>query len=207
MSVPAEKTVGRMTFEEFLDWLDEDTWAEWVDGEVIVFSPASLRHQRIANFLSVIMHIVAEATDAGIVLTAPFLMRLPTRPSGREPDLLFVRKEHLDRLRDNYLDGPADLVVEIVSPDSIGRDRGEKFVEYEAAGVAEYWLVDPDRGQVEAYHLGTDGRYHPLRPDRRGWLGSVELPGFRFDPAWAGSTSLPPAAATARRLLRRRTRP
>lgn len=206
MSVPAAKTVGRMTFEEFLDWLDEDTWAEWVDGEVIVFSPASLRHQDLRDFLLVIMRVIAEATGTGVVLSAPFLMRLPTRPSGREPDLLFVRKEHLDRLRENYLDGPADLVVEVVSPDSIGRDRGEKFVEYEAAGVAEYWLVDPDRGQVEAYHLGTDGRYHPIRPDRRGWLHSVELAGFRLNPAWVAQTPLPPAAATARRLVRRRLR-
>ncbi|GBC85052.1 hypothetical protein HRbin11_01493 [bacterium HR11] len=202
MSVPVEKTVGRMTFEEFLDWLDEDTWAEWVDGEVIMLSPASLPHQRFAKFLTIIMDAIAEATDAGIVLTAPFLMRLPTRPSGREPDILFVRKEHLDRLRDHYLDGPADLVVEVASSDSIGRDRGEKFVEYEAAGVAEYWLVDPDRGQVEACHLGTDGRYHPIRPDRRGWLHSVELVGFRLNPAWVSQTP-PPAAATARRLVRR----
>lgn len=167
MGVPAERTVGRMTFEEFLDWLDEDTWAEWVDGEVIVFAPASVRHQSLRDFLLIVLRSIAEATDAGIVLSAPFLMRLPTRPSGRAPDILFVRKEHLDRLRDTYLDGPADLVVEVVSPDSIGRDRGEKFVEYEAAGVPEYWLVDPDRGQVEAYHRGTDGRYHPIRPARR----------------------------------------
>ncbi|MCS7312877.1 MAG: Uma2 family endonuclease [Acidobacteria bacterium] len=133
MSVPAEKTVGRMTFEEFLDGLDEDTWAEWVDG-------------------------------------------------------------------------PADLVVEVVSPDSIGRDRGEKFIEYETAGVADYWLADPDRGQVEAYHLGTDGRYHPIRPDRRGWLRPLELVGFRLNPAWVRLTPLPPAA-TARRWIRRPPRP
>jgi len=203
MSVPTVKTAGRMTFEEFLDWLDEDTWAEWVDGEVIVFSPASIRHQDIRDFLLILMRFVAEATDAGVVLSAPFLMRLPTRPSGREPDLLFIRKEHLGRLRDTYLDGPADIVLEVVSPDSIGRDRGEKFVEYETAGVPEYWLVDAERNQVEAYRRGADGRYHPIRPDRRGWLGSLELPGFRLNPAWIAQTPLPPAVATARRLVRR----
>ncbi len=42
---------GKMTFEEFLEWCDEDTWAEWVDGEVQVVSPASDKHQDIADFL------------------------------------------------------------------------------------------------------------------------------------------------------------
>lgn len=55
----------------------------------------------------------------------------------------FVASEHLDRLKETYLDGPADLVVGIVSPDSVGRDRGEKFYEYAQGGVPEYWLIDP----------------------------------------------------------------
>ncbi|MEJ7756097.1 MAG: Uma2 family endonuclease [Nocardioidaceae bacterium] len=52
-----------------------------------------------------------------------------------------------------YLDGAADLAIEIISPESIGRDRGEKFVEYEAAGIREYWLIDPERRQAEFYRL------------------------------------------------------
>ena len=56
--------------------------------------------------------------------------------------------EHLDRLTDSHLSGPADLVVEIVSPDSLGRDRGDKFAEYEAASIPEYWLIDPVRQQA-----------------------------------------------------------
>lgn len=78
---------------------------------------------------------------------------------GREPDLLFVAQEHLDRLQETYLDGPANLVVEVVSPESLARDRGAKFVEYEAGGVPEYWLLDPLRRWAEFYCLGEDGRY------------------------------------------------
>ena len=68
-------------------------------------------------------------------------MKLPH--SAREPDVLFLAKEHLGRLRDSHIEGPADLVVEIVSKESRGRDRGEKFYEYGEGGVPEYWLLDP----------------------------------------------------------------
>ena len=88
---------AKMTYEEFLAWADEDTLAEWVNGEVIMTSPASRRHQDIAGFLTSVMRGFVEQRDAGIVLSALFQMKLAN--SGREPDLLFVAKEHLDRDR------------------------------------------------------------------------------------------------------------
>src|SRR5437879_4530557 len=133
---------ARMTFEEFLEWTDEDTFAEWVDGEVIILSPASKQHQSLNKFLTMILGAFIEARDLGELLFAPFLMKLSTRPSGREPDLIFIAKEHLDRLKNTYLDGPADLVIEIVSPESQARDRGAKFYEHEKAGVAEDRMLE-----------------------------------------------------------------
>jgi Uma2 family endonuclease len=124
---------GRLSYEDFLAWADEDTLAEWVNGEIIMTSPASRIHQELAGFLDKILGVFAEQKNLGVVLCAPFQMKLE---HGREPDLLFVAAAHLDRLQEAYLDGPADLVVEIVSPESAGRDRGEKFIEYEAVGCA-----------------------------------------------------------------------
>ncbi len=115
---------ARMSYEDFLKWADEDTLAEWVDGEVIMTSPASLGHQRIVGFLGgVLAHYVA-FRDLGVVILPPFQMKMR---QGREPDVLFLATEHLDRLQATYLDGPADLVVEVTSPESAGRDRGDKF--------------------------------------------------------------------------------
>jgi Uma2 family endonuclease len=111
-----------LTYEAFLDWAGEDTSAEWIDGEVVTYSPASKQHQSIAAFRVKLMGTFAEQHDLGIVLSAPFQMKL--EHSGREPDLLLVAREHLDQLKETYLDGPADLVVEIVSPESAGRNRG-----------------------------------------------------------------------------------
>lgn len=173
-----------MTYEEFLAWADEDTLAEWVDGEVVMTSPAGYKHQDIADFLVSVLRLFVEARQLGAVLSAPFQMRLER--TGREPDLLFVASTHLDRLRETYLDGPADLVVEIVSPESVGRDRGEKFYEYEQAGIPEYWLIDPQREEAEFYQLDARGRYRLIWPDAEGIYRSKILDGFwlRVDWLW-----------------------
>ena len=148
---------GPMSYEEFLEWCDEDTWAEWVDGEVVMLSPASQRHQDLADFLNAVLRAFVEAHDLGRVISAPFQMKTGPDLPGREPDLLFVAEEHLDRLKGAYLDGPADLVVEIASPESRLRDRGEKFAEYEAGSVREYWLIDQERKEADFYRLGERG--------------------------------------------------
>jgi len=191
---------GKLTFEEFLTWCDEDTWAEWVDGEVVMVSPAATKHQLIAGLLFQIMNIYAETRNLGQVLSAPFLMRLPDVPSGREPDLLFVAHAHQDRLKETYLDGPADLVVEVVSPESKARDRGEKFYEYEAAGIGEYWLIDPDRQQAEIYRLDADGRYRLLTADTEGVYRSEVIPGFWLKVEWLWQEPLPKVLDVLREL-------
>jgi Uma2 family endonuclease len=194
--IPTEK----MTYEEFLAWCDEDTHAEWVDGEVQMVSPVSYEHADLASFLDTILRFLVEAHDAGIVLTAPFQMRLRDVRRGREPDLIFVAKEHLDRLTRTYLDGPADIAVEIVSPESFARDRGDKFVEYETAGVREYWLIDPQRKQAEFYGLGADGRYHPLLIGGDGVFRSQVLDGFWLRVEWLWQEPLPKVAGVLKEL-------
>lgn len=146
-----------MTYEEFLEWADEDTLAEWVEGKVVMARPTSMRHQDVVRFLTRVLSTYVEITQIGTVLVAPFQMKLSH--SGREPDLLFLAQAHLDRLKKTNLDGPADLVVEIISPESIGRDRGDKFYEYQAAAIPEYWLIDPDTQRAEIYQL--DARLLP----------------------------------------------
>ena len=182
---------GPVSFEEFLAWADEDTHAEWVAGEIVLMSPASLGHQDLLDFLNRLIRAFVEAHQLGRVYFAPVLMRLPTRPSAREPDLLFVANEHPDRLGETYIDGPADLVVEIVSPDSEERDRGEKFFEYERAGIPEYWLLDRLRQEAFFYQLGADGRYHLGPIDPHGFYHSAVLPGFRLHVAWLWQHPLP----------------
>jgi Uma2 family endonuclease len=179
----------KMTYEEFLAWADEDTLAEWVNGEVVMYSPASRRHQEIGLFLGQVIGLHVEHSGAGRILLPPFQMKLAQ--SGREPDLLFVAQEHLDRLKETYLDGQADLVVEIVSPESVGRDRGEKFYEYEQAGVPEYWLIDPQTKRAEFYQLTVAHQYQLVQPDTEGIYRSAVLPDFWLRAEWLWQEPLP----------------
>ena len=178
-----------MTYEEFLDWADEDTLAEWVNGEVIVHLPASLAHQLVEGFLYRLIASHVEVYQLGAILESPFQMKLAK--SGREPDLIFVANEHLNRLQGTYLDGPADLVIEIVSPESIGRDRGDKFVEYQQAGILEYWLLDPQMRRAEFYQLDAAGQYQLIPPDAEGIYRSRVLPGFWLRVGWLCQDPLP----------------
>lgn len=178
-----------ITYEEFLAWADEDTLAEWVEGRVVAISPASKRHQDVARFLANVLDLFARVQGLGTVIIAPFQMQLPT--SGREPDVLFVAAEHQDRLTPTRLAGAADLVVEVISPESRGRDRGDKFYEYQAAGVAEYWLIDPDMRRTEFYQLDDSGAYALIAPDAAGIYRSRIMSGLWIDVAWLWQEPLP----------------
>ncbi len=189
---------SKITFEEFLNRCNEDTWAEWVNGEMIMFSPASPEHQDLSNFLAAILRIYVETHNLGMVLSAPLAMRLE---HGREPDLLFVATEHLDRLYSGGLEGPADMVVEIISQESLERDRGAKFAEYEAGGVREYWLIDPLREWAEFYRLGDKGRYETIFAGREGLYRSTIIPGFWLQAEWLWQEPLPDTETTLWEIL------
>ena len=186
---PRRMTRHLVTYEEFLAWADEDTLAEWIDGEVVMYSPASRRHQEIGLFLGQVIGLHVEYSGAGKILVPPFQMKLAQ--SGREPDLLFVAKTNLGRLKETYLDGPADLVVEIVSPESVGRDRGVKFYEYEQAGIPEYWLIDPQTKRAEFYQLTAANQYRLVQPDAEGTYRSAVLPDFWLRVEWLWQEPLP----------------
>lgn len=152
-------------------------------------SPASDRHQDLADFLTAVVRIFVESRELGWVRSAPFQMKLEA--SGREPDLVFVTSDKLNRVHRTYLDGPASLVVEIVSPESAGRDRGEKFYEYEQAGIPEYWLLDPHTRRAEFYQIGPAGQYQLTAPDSQGVYHSAVLPGFWLRVDWLWQQPLP----------------
>ncbi|MBX3055676.1 MAG: Uma2 family endonuclease [Anaerolineae bacterium] len=185
LTPPREETaVLRMSYEEFLAWAGEDTHAEWVEGEVIEFMPAKKSHQEVMGFLLELLGFFVRLFDSGIILSPPFAMKLSK--SSREPDLLFVAKKHVTRLTDNYLDGPADLVIEIVSDDSVHRDRRQKFNEYRAEGVPEYWIIDPRPGKLRAdfYHLDEKGHYDLFATEDDERVASQVLEGFWLRPSW-----------------------
>lgn len=193
--------LATMTYEEFMDWLDEDTFAEWEDGRVVVMSPASRRHQLIVRFLATLLSEFAQLTDAGEVLIAPFQMKLARIRRGREPDVLFVATTNNYRLKETLLDGPADLVIEVVSPESSERDRVTKYYEYAEAGVQEYWIIDPQAYEAEFYLLdAATRRYEPRPVDEQGRYHAAVLPGFWLAVDWLWEDPLPSAMETLKEI-------
>jgi Uma2 family endonuclease len=157
-------------FEQYLEQYAAD-YAEWVDGEVIKMSPVREIHDSVFRFLILLFTAYLEQTG-GTLRVAPFVMKLD---HAREPDLQVILLEHLERVKDTLVDGPADLVVEIVSPESTERDRGDKFAEYERGGVAEYWIIDAVRKESLFYVLNADGIYEGHKPDEAGIYHSAAL--------------------------------
>jgi len=177
----------RMTEEQFVHWCDEDTRAEWVDGEVIMMSPVSTEHTRLVRFLTSILEGFAEHHDLGEVFGPESQIRLPETPSRRVPDLYFISKARQGLIQKNHFDGPPDLCIDIVSPDSLARDWREKYLEYEAAGVKEYWVIDPASQHVEVYVL-TEQKDGPAKyrrlPEQEGAIVSTVLTGLRLPVEW-----------------------
>jgi Uma2 family endonuclease len=103
--------------------------------------------------------------------------------AAREPDLMIVLNAHRERIKPTYLDGIADIVVEIVSPERGERDHGTKYIEYETIGVPEYWLIDPIRREADVYVLGEDQHYHRSVPDNQSSIVSSVLSGFALKPS------------------------
>ncbi len=131
-------------------------------------------------------------------------MRCRVGTPGREPDILHLREENFGRLRENYLDGPADLAVEIVSPESVRRDRIAKFTEYEAGGVGEYWIINPADRTAEFYVRdfgSSSSRRAPvegLTEESGGVYTCAMLGGLVVNVAWLFATSLPSLAPIVR---------
>lgn len=180
----------RMTEEAFVAWCDEDTKAEWVDGEVLMPPPANLQHVDLAGFLLIIVRLFATQRGLGMAYGPELQVRFSALRRRRVPDLLFVSAERTHILKATEVEGAPDLIVEIVSPDSPARDWREKYLEYEVAGVREYWVVDPMSRRFESYTLDAEGRY-TLIEEKTGVVHSTVLSGFFLKPAWLWQEPLP----------------
>lgn len=165
--------------ERFLA-LPEGTACQLIAGEIIM-SPAPIPlHQYIIVHLSAKMLQFVEAAKLGQVFTSPIDVRLNER-NIFQPDILFISKEKSALIGERMIEGPPDLVAEVLSPSSAYHDLRTKFRAYEQAGVQEYWIVDPERRSVEVF-VSSNGKFQ-LRQEAEGEgaVQSVLLAGFSVD--------------------------
>lgn len=176
---------------------------EWVDGEVITYMPAVYAHQDIVLFLAALLRQFASLLDLGVIIVAPFEVKLWPDGPAREPDVLFVSQSNQANLTDKRYTGGPDLVIEVISPGSVRTDRVTKFAEYEQAGVKEYWLIDPRPHQQQAdFYVWQEGVFAPAGLDDNGHFHSTTLPNFWLNPDWLWQKQLPdPLTAFAKIIL------
>lgn len=178
-----------MSFEEYLEAYD-GVHAEWVEGRVYVMSPGNERQSDLSLWLAALIRYWGDRHRLGRTYIPNYSVKL-NEHTAREPDVFFVRTEHLDRVRGTFVEGAADLIVEVISPSTGAIDRGVKYYEYEEAGVPEYWLIDPLRERVEVYRLSDRGDYERVNLGDPEVLRSEVLPGMEIPVAWLWQVPLP----------------
>jgi Uma2 family endonuclease len=170
-----------MAEQEFVEWTLNRVAAEWVDGEVVLMPPVSDVHDDLDTWLIAVLRHFVESRRLGVIRHNMFV-RFARRRRRRVPDVIFIAEAHRRRIRDTFIDGAPDLIIEVVSPDSQNRDRREKYFDYEAAGVREYWIVDPLSRTLNAYAL--HGRKYKHIDPKDDLVHSTVLRGFFLRPKW-----------------------
>jgi Uma2 family endonuclease len=155
-----------------------------VDGDLVLIGPNTIDHINLGSFLLCLFSDYLEENPVGSVYHDQYVMKTNIPKRGRIPDLLFIAAENEHRIKRTYLDGPADLAVEIISPESRKRDREIKFREYAQSGVREYWLLDTEKNEATFYQLGEDGKYQNVPPDTNGVYTSAVVTGLWLKKDW-----------------------
>ncbi|MBK9126547.1 MAG: Uma2 family endonuclease [Phycisphaerales bacterium] len=195
--VPAEMTRGEYLFKRYgatvADYeraADEDTWLDLCDGVLVLHSPASVRHERIFRFLLALLDGFVRRRQWGEVFGARTPMFLGDERRF-EPDLIFVKTAHAGRIGEVAIEGPADLVIEILSPATRDYDLGEKRRAYAEGGVPEYWMIDASQRLVRVDRpAGTQ-----VAELGSGRVETPALPGFWLDASWLWPEPPPDPAA------------
>ncbi len=147
-------------------WSEHDYWAlpernriiELSERKLVIPPMPTTEHQDIVLNIAVALRTFVRAHRLGKVGIAPLPVRL-WEGKIREPDVMVMLNEHLERVQHQYWEAP-DLVVEVLSPSTKKTDSEEKQREYASAGIREYWVVDPERRSVRVFWL--DGEVYTL---------------------------------------------
>lgn len=163
---------------KFYNDITEQEKVEFINGETITHSPAKHQHTEIGGFLYTILSLYVRKKQLGFVGYEKVMISL-TR-NDYEPDICFFRKEKsIEFAKDKMLYPEPNLVVEILSPSTKARDRGVKFKDYQAHGIEEYWIIDPEDETLEQYHLFGE-EYQLILKSAVGDVKSFAVEGFQI---------------------------
>ena len=175
----ATEVIPKLTYEEFRQLPDDGKRYELIHGEVHLTPSPTTKHQCVLQNLSSSLGPFVIKNGLGEVWTAPLDVRL-SPDTAVQPDLIFISNSRAKIIKENYIDGAPDLVVEILSPSTAAHDRATKLALYAEAGVPEVWLLDPNAKTVEVLKL--QGKKYVLDAALAGdqKLTSSQFPGWEL---------------------------
>jgi len=171
----------RYTYQDYINLAESEVKRyELIDGELYMVPSPTPRHQDIVLNIASIMREFVIANDLGKISVSPLDVIL-SNDDVLQPDIMFITKERLDIVAENNIQGAPDLVIEVLSPGTAGRDRTIKRARYARFGVREYWIVEPISRSIEVLRASREG-FETVRVYADGTnLESPVLPNLRLD--------------------------
>jgi Uma2 family endonuclease len=157
MADPVMESGRELTYEDYLRLPDDRKRYEIYEGELAMTPSPSFHHQEISRNLEFILHSHVRRHALGHVMDAPLDVILDTN-TVVVPDLLFIAADRMSIVTEKGVEGPPDLVIEILSPGTQRYDRIRKLNLYAKFGVHWYWILDPAEETLEEYEL-CEGSY------------------------------------------------
>jgi Uma2 family endonuclease len=199
MGMTATARSGVFTYDDFHAIINDYQKGDLIDGVIYMASPESLEANDLFGWLFTVMRIYIRKRKLGRIFGSRVACRLDDKNSP-EPDILFVAEKNRGRLHSGRVDGPPNLAIEIVSPESVERDYDKKRRQYQRFKIPEYWIIDEHELKVTLLHLDARGKYREVAP-RKGLFHSRELKGFWLDPTWLWQDPRPDELEVLARLL------
>ena len=140
-----------LTYDDYLKTPDDERW-ELLNGSLTRRPTPNTVHQRTLGNLAIALFNFVDGTGLGEVIISPYDIVLSST-NVLEPDVIFVSADQQSIITDANIQGAPALVIEVLSPSTIGRDRDIKRSIYAEHGVGEYWLVDPDARTITVMSL------------------------------------------------------
>lgn len=184
--------------DEFYRLADEDSDWEYLDGRIVMHSPASDHHEDLFRFLLTLLSVYLDERSVALVRGSRYPMRLDPRWSP-EPDIMVVRNERRHLVTPRRLEGPADMVIEIASDSDPRLDVREKLPRYREAGIDEIWLVDQFERVVRRETKSAAG--YTVETLSTGRLPSTVVTDFWIDVDWLWQEKLPSTMRCLREIL------
>jgi Uma2 family endonuclease len=161
--------------EYFNTNLPANVKAEFIEGQIVVQHALPLVHLKVCDHLHFVLRQHLRGSKVGgEILGQIACCRFPR--NTYEPDIIYFGPEKVKDFEPDMVLLPVpDFVVEILSSETVGTDRGVKFHDYRLNGVAEYWIVDPHELILEQYLLSPKGEYVLRTKSSSGFVQSPVL--------------------------------